>query len=88
MAAGTPVIAFGNGGALETVVEGITGEFFTPQTAEALAKALLDFDERHYDPAVCRARAAQFDTAVFMAAFRDLAERVFAGTIASATVIG
>lgn len=37
---GKPVIAFKGGGALETIIEGKTGEFFTPQTAEGLAKTL------------------------------------------------
>lgn len=37
---GKPVIAFKGGGALETIIEGKTGEFFTPQTAEGLAETL------------------------------------------------
>lgn len=37
---GKPVIAFKEGGALETIIEGKTGEFFTPQTAEGLAETL------------------------------------------------
>ncbi len=43
-ACGTPVIAFGKGGALETVVEGETGFFFSEQTPEALAHALNTFE--------------------------------------------
>ena len=88
MAAGTPVIAFGHGGALETVIEGVTGEFFAPQTGVALAEVLLRFDYRRYDAAACRAQAARFDTQVFMKNFRDLADQVLDGTIASGAVMG
>ncbi len=88
MAAGIPVIAFGHGGARESVVEGSTGEFFTPQTAGALAETLLGFDHRKYDPSACRARAAYFDAAVFRSRFQQVADRVLDGTIASAPVFG
>ncbi|MEG6522891.1 glycosyltransferase [Desulfotomaculum sp. 1211_IL3151] len=42
-ACGRPVIAYDRGGALETVVNGKTGIFFTQQTEEALIKAVKDF---------------------------------------------
>lgn len=64
-AAGRPVIAYAGGGALETVVEGETGEFFHTPTAEALAEVLAQFDDRKYDPARCRANAERFDIPVF-----------------------
>lgn len=47
-AAGTPVIAYRGGGALDTVVEGVTGEFFDKQTPEHLAKAIKKFDYKKY----------------------------------------
>ena len=56
MAAGTPVIAYGEGGALETVVAGKTGEFFHPQTTEALAEVIRAFRKERYDAATCRER--------------------------------
>ena len=40
MAAGKPVIVFGSGGARETVVQGLTGEWFASQSAEALLPVL------------------------------------------------
>lgn len=70
MAAGKPVIAYGKGGALETVQAGLTGEFFTPQTVDALVAALRAFDPKRYDPACCRARAALFDRGTFAARMR------------------
>jgi glycosyltransferase involved in cell wall biosynthesis len=65
MAAGRPVIAYGAGGVLDTVVPGRTGMFFTEQTAEALAEALQRFDDRDYDPRAIRRHAEQFDSSVF-----------------------
>lgn len=65
MAAGRPVIAFGEGGALETVVAGATGSFFAKQEGQLLAEVLTAFDPAAFDPATCRARAAEFDVAHF-----------------------
>jgi glycosyltransferase involved in cell wall biosynthesis len=65
MAAGRPVIAYAGGGALDYVVEGITGTFFREQTAESLADAVRRFDATAYDPAAIRAHAEQFDVSVF-----------------------
>ncbi len=59
-ASGKPVIAYSAGGALETVVKGKTGEFFSPQAEEALAKVLRSFDPGKYDPETCRANAEKF----------------------------
>ena len=65
MAAGRPVIAYAGGGALDYVVEGVTGTFFHEQTPEALADAVSRFDDAVYDPEAIRAHAEQFDTDVF-----------------------
>jgi glycosyltransferase involved in cell wall biosynthesis len=60
-ASGRPVIAYGAGGALASVVDGITGGFFQQQTVENLAAVLASFDERKYDPHVIRNHALEFD---------------------------
>ncbi len=65
MSVGRPVIAFGAGGALDTVLPGLTGELFVAQTVESLLAVLKDFDATVYDPAACRAQAEQFSTATF-----------------------
>lgn len=65
MSVGRPVIAFGGGGALDTVTPGVTGEHFAEQTAQSLATVLAGFDPRRYDPAVCQAQAARFSRAAF-----------------------
>lgn len=67
-AAGRPVIAAGEGGALETVVDGVTGRLWTGG-AEGLAAAVAGFDALAADPAACVANARRFDTAVFREAF-------------------
>ena len=63
-AAGRPVIARKGGGALETVVDGVTGCFWSGGASE-LATAVLDFDDGAVDPAACTRNAARFDAAVF-----------------------
>lgn len=64
-AAGRPVIAYGAGGALETVIEGTTGTFFHEATPESLAQAVLSFDADAVDPLACRANAERFSVARF-----------------------
>ena len=64
-AAGRPVIAFGAGGALDTVLPGETGEFFLEQTTESLASALVAFKPDGYEPAACRANAKRFSVQRF-----------------------
>lgn len=49
MACGTPVIAYGEGGATETVVDGKTGLFFRSQTVESLTEAIERFNKKAWD---------------------------------------
>lgn len=72
-AAGRPVIAYGEGGALETVSEGETGLFFREQTPEALAEAVARFErtEERYRPEACRARAERFGPERFRREIKD-----------------
>jgi glycosyltransferase involved in cell wall biosynthesis len=58
---GRPVIAYGAGGALASVVDGVTGTFFYEQTVESLAAVLASFDERRYAPQTVRDHALDFD---------------------------
>jgi len=60
-ASGRPVIAYGAGGALASVVDGVTGTFFREQTVESLAAVLASFDERQYRPQTIRNHALEFD---------------------------
>jgi glycosyltransferase involved in cell wall biosynthesis len=78
MAAGTPVVAYAAGGALETVVDGETGIFFTEQTVDSLAAALAGLRREAFDSRVLRAHAAQFDVAVFQRRLRAFVEAHYA----------
>lgn len=60
MACGRPVIAYRKGGATETVVEGLSGEFFDEQSWEELADHMIRFDESRYNPEAIRAHAERF----------------------------
>ncbi len=60
-AAGRPVIAYRAGGALDTVVEGVTGAFFDEPTSESLMEAVKGFDPDAVSPDVCRSNAERFD---------------------------
>lgn len=75
MASGRPVVAFAGGGALETVVDGVTGAFFREPTAESLAAALRTFDAAHYDPAALRRHAEGFDRTVFAEQLRSFVKQ-------------
>jgi glycosyltransferase involved in cell wall biosynthesis len=60
LAAGRPVLALGEGGVRESVVEGETGSFFERCEPGALAEAVRRFDPLAIDPRVCRATAERF----------------------------
>ncbi len=74
MAAGRPVVAYAAGGALDTVVPGVTGVFFRQQTVESLATALEEVSCRTWDRATIAAHAARFDTEAFKTKLRRFVE--------------
>jgi glycosyltransferase involved in cell wall biosynthesis len=75
-ACGTPVIAYGRGGALETVcgleADVPTGLFFAEQSAGAISSAVKDFERRTFDSNECRKNALRFSPAQFRAQFAEL----------------
>jgi glycosyltransferase involved in cell wall biosynthesis len=75
MAAGRPVIAYAAGGALDTVIEGVTGRFFYEQSAAALAVAVAATRQDTYDPAAIRRHAEQFARAWFLERMRAAIEQ-------------
>lgn len=70
LAAGTPVIAYKGGGALDYVREGKTGLFFTEQTVDSLVEALKKFEETSFDPAAIRRSAQAFSPERFAQAMQ------------------
>lgn len=65
MASGRPVIAYGKGGVLETVINNKTGIFFYEQNIEALNKAIDKFDEMNFSKEEIRKHAEGFDEEIF-----------------------
>jgi glycosyltransferase involved in cell wall biosynthesis len=68
MASGKPVIAFGKGGVLETVVDDSrfpTGLFFHDQSVQALKDAIGRFSTTKFDPLIIRAHAERFARPLF-----------------------
>jgi glycosyltransferase involved in cell wall biosynthesis len=85
MAAGRPVIAFGRGGALETVIspggsEAPTGLFFARQTPEDVIAAIADFERGpdRFEPKALRRRAESFDRPIFRERVRAYLEECLA----------
>jgi glycosyltransferase involved in cell wall biosynthesis len=64
-AAGSPVIAYRDGGALESIIENQTGTFFDEQSVECLADTIFDFEKREFSPIACRVNAEGFRPEVF-----------------------
>jgi glycosyltransferase involved in cell wall biosynthesis len=73
-ACGTPVIAFGKGGALETVLENQTGVFFKSQTIEALQDAVKRFEKMSFDPLIIRKNAERFSVERFRLEFKNFVD--------------
>lgn len=80
-ACGTPVIAYGRGGALETVIDSDnacfgTGMFFYEQSTEAIVDTVKRFEARPpFDEEVCRLNAARFSAARFRQDFAEVVGR-------------
>lgn len=77
-AAGRPVIAYGRGGATETVTDGVTGVHFHEQTPDALVAAIERFEDERFDPVGCRRNAERFSADAFRERIQDAIERAVA----------
>lgn len=71
-ACGTPVVALGRGGALETVVDGVTGIHFGDESPEALVAAVRRLDGLRLEEAAIRAQAARFGRTAFIAKIAEV----------------
>jgi glycosyltransferase involved in cell wall biosynthesis len=72
MSHGTPVIAYWDGGAMETVVHGQTGLFFSEQRTESLVNALLKFSEIEWNPERIIEQSQLFSEERFEREFRQI----------------
>lgn len=78
-AAGKAVLAYAVGGALDTVLPGVTGEFFHHPSVDALAEAIAAFRPERYSPDEARANAARYAPPVFRERLRAAVEGDAAG---------
>lgn len=78
MSFGKPVLAFKKGGAMETVIEGVTGEFFESSVPEILADGIrrLEKNMDKYNSKEIKERASQFSREVFEKNMRDFLGKV------------
>ena len=77
-ALGTPVIAYKDGGVVETISEENpkTGIFFKKYNYKELAKILKNFNEKEFDSKTCVSQAKQFDSSIFMYKLKTYVEDV------------
>jgi glycosyltransferase involved in cell wall biosynthesis len=81
-ACGCPVIAYGKGGACETVIEEVTGVFFSEQTSDSVISALDRFEKLEkngvFKKETLTQHAARFSKARFCAEFHAAADQIIA----------
>jgi glycosyltransferase involved in cell wall biosynthesis len=75
-ACGRPVVALGQGGALESVVDGVTGIHVQEPTVDAFAEALRDVSSREFDSGIIRRHAEAFGKARFQQQFQAIVDTV------------
>ena len=75
-AAGRPVVAYGAGGATETVIENVNGILFRPQTTVSLIQALEKCESRNWNSATIRRRAQRYDIHVFQERLLDFLSQI------------
>jgi glycosyltransferase involved in cell wall biosynthesis len=74
MSSGRPVIAYQAGGAIETVIEGLTGKFFQEQTVSSLKEAVLKFKSEEFNSQKIRRHAQNFSQAQFKKKIKKFVE--------------
>jgi glycosyltransferase involved in cell wall biosynthesis len=74
LAAGTPVIAYKKGGALDIVQDGETGVFFEKQTVDSLVDAMKRFETMTFLPATLHRKAKRFDKGLFATKIRKIVD--------------
>ena len=73
-ACGTPVVAFAEGGACETVIDGITGALVPDRSVDAFADALTRVTRQRVDRGAIRANAERFSVEAFKTGFQKVAD--------------
>ena len=65
-ACGKPIVALGRGGALDTVIPGLTGVFFDEQTENSLIDGIRELEDHHWDSTKIRVHAEKYDRKIFL----------------------
>ena len=87
-ACGTPIIAYGRGGALDSVIPGKTGLFFYEQNTESLVDVIKQFELLKWDYQHIRFHAEKFDKEIFNEILINLIESKFDELVQSGLIIG
>lgn len=82
-ASGKPVIAYGRGGATETVIDGVTGVLFDKQTVDSLCETIIKFESMKLCPAAARKNAERFSRDIFKQAFASILDKLLLNRVAS-----
>ncbi len=77
MASGAPIIAYKKGGAVESISEGMSGEFFTEQNYEAIADKISNFNSNNYDPLKIKKLAEKFSANKFKKKIKEFIEKKY-----------
>ena len=77
MASGRPVIAYKAGGALETVIDNVTGKLFSEQSWEDLVDTIIKFKPTEFNPQVIKQHAEQFNTRQFYSQIQNFVETAY-----------
>lgn len=75
-ACGRPVIAYGKGGVLDSVIPGKTGVFFKEQTVESVKQAIQKLETMTFDKQEIRNHALEFDESVFQKKIKEYIDEV------------
>ena len=75
-ACGRPVIAYGKGGVLDSVIDGQTGVFFSEQSVNSLKEAILKFEKMKFNKNQIRENALRFDEKVFQEKIKNFIDEV------------
>jgi len=84
-ACGTPVLCYGRGGVVDSVIPGVTGLFFDRQTPEALCEAVRRFELVEFDERAIRHHAERFSARAFRAGFGALVDQAMRSGVAIPT---
>jgi glycosyltransferase involved in cell wall biosynthesis len=87
-AAGRPVVAYGRGGAAETVIDGVTGVLLEEQTVEEVTRGIRSIEARGFDPNACRRNAERFGAHAFRAGLGEILARSTASDLKGAGSTG